>query len=146
MKTHLLLCMACAAFFSCASSPQGKQTPNMASEKKLIGNDRDEHDCIRSAGYQWSELLKDCIRPFEKGLRLNPVGPSPANGVAYLVFNADSSAVEIFWPADTPHSLLQRQSGTDCWKSGKADGIMVRKEGTGWKISMQGETKFETQP
>lgn len=95
----------------------------MASEKKLTGNDRDEHDCICSAGYQWSELLKDCIRPFEKGVRLNPAGNSPVNGVAYLVFNADSSEVEIFWSADAPHPLLHHQSGTDCWKSGKAECI-----------------------
>ncbi|MEI8053861.1 MAG: hypothetical protein WCH52_08960 [Bacteroidota bacterium] len=32
---------------------------------KMVGNDRDVHGCIGSAGYQWSEIKKECIRPFE---------------------------------------------------------------------------------
>ncbi|OGG50363.1 hypothetical protein A3C18_00650 [Candidatus Kaiserbacteria bacterium RIFCSPHIGHO2_02_FULL_54_11b] len=31
----------------------------------LIGGDRDEHGCIGSAGYQWCEARKECIRAWE---------------------------------------------------------------------------------
>ena len=31
----------------------------------LLGNDRDEHGCIRSAGYVWCESLNQCHRPWE---------------------------------------------------------------------------------
>ena len=32
---------------------------------RLVGNDRDEHGCIGSAGYSWSESLHECVRPWE---------------------------------------------------------------------------------
>ena len=35
-----------------------------------LGSDRDAHGCIPSAGYTWSEAQKDCIRLFEKGIRV----------------------------------------------------------------------------
>lgn len=31
----------------------------------MVGNDKDEHGCIWSAGYTWSEVLNECIRPRE---------------------------------------------------------------------------------
>lgn len=31
----------------------------------LVGNDRDKHGCIGSAGYTWSETLHECVRPWE---------------------------------------------------------------------------------
>jgi len=31
----------------------------------IVGNDRDEHGCIGSAGYSWSGTLSECIRPWE---------------------------------------------------------------------------------
>jgi len=30
-----------------------------------VGSDRDKHGCIHSAGYNWSEINKTCLRPFE---------------------------------------------------------------------------------
>ncbi len=31
----------------------------------IVGNDRDKHGCIGSAGYTWSVLKKECVRSFE---------------------------------------------------------------------------------
>jgi signal transduction histidine kinase len=31
----------------------------------LVGDDRDEHGCIPSAGYSWSEEKQECVRPWE---------------------------------------------------------------------------------
>ena len=44
--------------------------PSSEKPENLVGNDKDEHGCIASAGYTWSELLQECIRPFEKGIKL----------------------------------------------------------------------------
>jgi len=44
-------------FYSCHST-----TKNLIS---TVGADRDKHGCIRSAGYTWSEINKECLRPFE---------------------------------------------------------------------------------
>lgn len=44
----------------------------------IVGNDRDEHGCIGSAGYSWCETTKRCERPWElakeKGFTLSQAG------------------------------------------------------------------------
>ena len=35
-------------------------------EKKMIGGDRDQYGCIRSAGYVWSQEKQKCVRPWEQ--------------------------------------------------------------------------------
>ncbi|MEN8252548.1 MAG: hypothetical protein ABFQ53_03145, partial [Patescibacteria group bacterium] len=34
-------------------------------ETQLVGGDKDEHGCIASAGYTWSEEEEECVRPWE---------------------------------------------------------------------------------
>lgn len=83
---------------SCSSNHQVTDKENIRFKNKddkegFVGNDRDGHDCIGSAGYVWSSLLKECIRPFERGLRLSD---SKGEENAYAVFNTDSSKVQLF--------------------------------------------------
>lgn len=33
---------------------------------ELVGDDKDEHGCIGSAGYVWSEDKQECVRPWEE--------------------------------------------------------------------------------
>ncbi len=45
------------------------ETPNPAEIKNpenMVGNDRDEHGCIGSAGYSWCEAKGKCLRPWEE--------------------------------------------------------------------------------
>ena len=35
-------------------------------QEVLVGNDRDQHNCIGSAGYSWCENKNKCYRPFEE--------------------------------------------------------------------------------
>ena len=35
-------------------------------EKIVVGGDRDDHGCIGSAGYVWSEDKQECVRPWEE--------------------------------------------------------------------------------
>lgn len=35
-------------------------------EEGMVGNDKDEHGCIGSAGYEWSEAKQKCVRPWEE--------------------------------------------------------------------------------
>lgn len=35
-------------------------------EKNIVGNDRDEHGCIGSAGYAWCEEKQKCLREWEE--------------------------------------------------------------------------------
>jgi len=40
-----------------------------STDTNLIGDDRDEHGCIPSAGYSWSEEKQECIRPWENNTK-----------------------------------------------------------------------------
>ena len=40
-------------------------------QDNLVGNDRDEHGCIGSAGYVWCEEKEQCIRPWEENCTIN---------------------------------------------------------------------------
>ncbi|PIP26479.1 MAG: hypothetical protein CO140_03550 [Candidatus Moranbacteria bacterium CG_4_9_14_3_um_filter_40_7] len=35
-------------------------------DDKLVGNDKDEHGCIGSAGYVWCEAKQKCLRVWEE--------------------------------------------------------------------------------
>ncbi len=61
----------------------------------LLGGDKDEHGCIGSAGYTWSQLKQTCIRSFELPIQLlNPEGTMTAG----LHFSDDLSEAELFLP------------------------------------------------
>lgn len=34
---------------------------------EIVGGDTDEHGCIATAGYLWSEEKQECVRPWEEG-------------------------------------------------------------------------------
>ena len=63
--------------------------------RNMVGGDRDKHGCIGSAGYQWSEVQQDCIRVFEKGIRMKAVDGSQS---AFIVFSPDSTQLQCLFP------------------------------------------------
>lgn len=46
------------------ASPPPREEP-VAPVDRMVGSDRDAHDCIASAGYQWCERAKQCVRSWE---------------------------------------------------------------------------------
>ena len=103
-------------------SYSGKYQPGMEAVKlvlhpaALVGADRDEHGCIGSAGYTWSEVRKDCIRLFEDGIRTEAVDGS--GEVMYVVFSPDSLKAELFGSESEGSEVLDRRtlpSGGHVW-------------------------------
>lgn len=44
-----------------------KQTPIVGNDRdEMVGDDRDAHGCIGSAGYSWCESKQKCLRPWEE--------------------------------------------------------------------------------
>lgn len=79
----LLLC--CVTLLSCNTTT------------KKCGADKDTHGCIGSAGYVWSEILQECVRPWETG---SSVAVPKKEGDSYtkeyhIVFNADGTQAEL---------------------------------------------------
>ncbi len=87
----------------------------------VVGNDRDEHGCIGSAGYTWSQLKNECVRIFEAGIRLNAAGEGvDSTTSAFVIFNADQSKAELFLPTEKGAKMMERQgaAGSYSWASG----------------------------
>ena len=124
-KTYLWTAMLCTAiaFSACKSNKAGQDTASEAKteEAAIPGSDKDEHGCVGSAGYVWSEVKKDCIRPFEAGLK-----------ITYIVFAADSVQAELYTPESEGSILLERADNQ--WKN---DTISVSCKNGQWSISKQ---------
>ncbi len=78
---------------------------------RLVGSDRDDHGCLTSDGYQWSNALHDCVRVWEVGERFDE-GEKPV----FLVYSRDSLFAEIFLDGKQP-ILCKRVKGTQTWQA-----------------------------
>lgn len=126
MKKTFTLSVVALAFTACNNStPQqtdkAAEEPTTPQQETMVGGDRDEHDCIGSAGYTWSALRGECIRVFEVGTRLNPVDIKEEEAVisAFIVSkDGDNSQVELFITGEDQNPILKKEAdGT--FKNGK---------------------------
>lgn len=135
MKTNAFLLGLCVAtgYASCTSGPKGTDTTDGAT----LGGDRDSHGCIGSAGYTWSEVQKDCIRLWEKGIRLEDVNDGGRS--AFIVFSPDSTQAELFFSDGSETEILFRRTtpaGAHVWNIEDDDTKNVRQEADGcWTIT-----------
>ena len=118
-KTYLWTAMLCTAiaFSACKSNKAGQDTASEAKTEEAVipGSDKDEHGCVGSAGYVWSEVKKDCIRPFEAGLKISETQKDNATYATYIVFAADSVQAELYTPESEGSILLERADNQ--WKN-----------------------------
>lgn len=106
---YLIPIFAVLLLSSCANK-------NMTSQ--MVGNDRDPHGCIPSAGYSWSEVRKDCIQVFNDGVQVVD-SRCDSTLATYAVFASDSSRVEIFAPYTEKNAILSRKGKSGTWTNGK---------------------------
>ena len=129
---------------------EGKYNTGMSAQKivvvpgkrEMVGGDRDKHGCIGSAGYQWCEVQQDCIRIFEKGIRLKAID---GDQNAFIVFSPDSSKVELFFSSGDKNEILDRRTlpaGGYAWNVEDDDTKNVRLVDGKWTISQRGKTIF----
>lgn len=142
------MCLACAGAFlvSCGNAREKKaETADAAEKTEMVGNDKDEHGCIASAGYTWSEVQKDCIRLWEKGIRLTSV--ENAENTLFIVFSPDSTQVELFFPEEgAPNEILDRRSlpaDGYAWNAEDDDTKNVRLENDKWTVSQRGKLIYK---
>ena len=90
-----------------------------------VGNDRDGHGCIGSAGYVWSVVRNQCVRPWEVGLQLEEVTTKRSyQSGASGVFSTNFNKVELFLPS-ADSSLILKRFG-DEWKDAQTPWRLVR--------------------
>ena len=89
------VCLACAgAFLAGCGNSREKNAAAETEKTEIVGDDKDEHGCIASAGYTWSEVQKDCIRLWEKGVRLASV--DDAENTLFIVQSRLHSSRTVF--------------------------------------------------
>ena len=114
-----------------------------------VGADRDAHGCIGSAGYVWSQVREECIRPFEAGIRMAPAAEPDATTAAYIVFAEDSSRAELFLPDGQKTEILDRRTlpgGGSAWNVEDDDTKNVRQADGHWVIEQRGNTIYVQDP
>lgn len=131
MKKIFLIAFVAAAVAACATGKTGTTTDKTAAKGVMTGGDRDAHGCIPSAGYTWSEVRGECVRLFEKGVRMVAEKEPNATHAAYAVFSADSSKVEFFRPGGSTSILDRVKSENPTWRNREMD-LLVNYPGKGW--------------
>lgn len=142
------MCLVCTGVLlaSCGSG-RGKQAEvtGSAADSVVVGNDKDEHGCMTSAGYTWSEVQKDCIRLWEKGVRMTSVGDAKKS--LFLVFSPDSTQVELFFSEENvPNEILDRRglpAGGYVWNVEDDDTKNVRLENGEWTVSQRAKLVYK---
>ena len=116
MKKAVVLSGIVLSMLSC-NSPKKEEVKEEKvnteeTQEPLVGADRDEHGCITSAGFSWSELQQTCVQLWEAGVRLNPVEVKGDNSVisAFVLFNKDESKAEIILPNKEGSVILDKKS------------------------------------
>lgn len=140
------VCLACAgALLAGCGNSREKNAAAETEKTEIVGDDKDEHGCIASAGYTWSEVQKDCIRLWEKGVRLASV--DDAENTLFIVFSPDSTQVEPFFSeADAPNEILDRRSlpaGGYAWNMEDDDTKNVRLENGKWTVGRRGKLIYK---
>lgn len=110
-----------------------------------VGDDKDVHGCIGSAGYTYSVVRNDCIRLWEEGTALTPVVQieNPVL-VAYVVRSANWKQAEVFLP-NRPQSLLltlQATPGTTTWVGPQGNWVLTFDKTQGWQLSADGQALY----
>ena len=100
------------------------------SKINIVGADKDIHGCIGSAGYKWSELRNECIRPFELSLQLlNP----DKTFIASFLFSENKNQAEVF--SKEGHFILELTKPTQYKYSKKGEVFMLINVNGEWEFS-----------
>lgn len=113
-KFNLLMTLGLMLF---ATALSAQLPPPEDEQPRMVGNDRDEHGCIGSAGYVWSKVRQECIRTFEAGVALNPVNKKEGEVtlVATIVFGSNNNKVEVFIPGQKNSVVLTPDMKDKTW-------------------------------
>lgn len=127
-KVLIGVCMS--GLLTLVTSCHRSKAPQTA--EAVVGNDRDEHGCIGSAGYVWSTLRQECIRTWEVGIEMQHAQTPDPTTAAYLVAKEGSSDMEIFLPELPKSMLLHKHHGL--WTDEKHEYRLVKSESNVYKL------------
>lgn len=101
IKKAVIFGLVAIAFYGC--EPSSKHPQELKKElSSIVGNDIDEYGCKGSAGYIWSDLLKECIQVFERGdTVLTKFDTDPSLAYYVILQEEKPQTAELFTPKGT---------------------------------------------
>lgn len=146
MKKPVLLFLASLCFISCDFVMKKRDNKDKeateASKKVVLGTDKDENGCVASAGYRWSVLKNECIRPVEECYRLNTIEQLASESdvtSAYVAFEEDGgNRAELFLPGTTNSIILKQDGKSDPYK----DKNWILYSQNGYKLKKNGNLLY----
>ncbi len=137
MKKLILICTVASLglLFACGTSKKTTNSEKIVvteitteNEKSVIvGNDKDEHGCIGSAGYTWSSIKNDCIRVFELE---NQLISSDKSSIAGFILSSDETSAEVF--SDKGVFLMDIKSKNSFESQGLKEDVFLKLENGSW--------------
>jgi len=106
----------------------------------IIAGDKSENQkCNATAGYQWSDLKKDCIRVFEQEIQLRSIQKEPMEKICALIFSKDNEQVEVFLNYSI---ILTKNSSSEYTDPSKARSYILKKVAGKWQIYNNSQLLF----
>lgn len=139
MKVNALFGISIGLMLFSCTNKLSKNAENTASnnDTALIGGDKDAHNCIGSAGYTWSVILKKCVRLWETGLPLKPILKNKdAEFTATIIFSDDKEEAELFIK-DEKESIILKAQSTSKPKTYQAHQYQLIQNTNGWRLLHQ---------
>nr|WP_322624746.1 hypothetical protein [uncultured Flavobacterium sp.] len=117
MKKPVIIIAAAFCLVSCdyilKKQEKTAKEPAASDAITVSDADKDKNGCVPSAGYHWSLIRKDCIRPVEEGIRLNSVEKIEDESdvkSAFIIFSEDKEQAELFLPGTLDSVILEKKS------------------------------------
>lgn len=137
--TTLLLAALMLPLSACSTDSSITTLPLEPGLPVAVGSDRDAHGCIGSAGFSWSEVLGECVQPFNVGKHLLPI-EKPNDGSAvfatYVIFSKDGNRAEVSSIDKRLNGILTRAEGQKVWKR---DGVVLSENAGLLEIRFDGQ-------
>lgn len=104
---YLTLTLISFMLVSCQGSGQKDTSNDSSSSLPPIGGAKDKHGCLVSAGYTWSKIKEDCIRPWEGTITMNITDTSTNfETAAFVLLDSIKQQAELFIKEEDESILL----------------------------------------
>jgi|SRR5690606_21310663 len=104
---HITLLLISFTLFSCQQANNKNRTSNDVSAHDPIGGAKDQYGCLVSAGYTWSKMREECIRPWEGTIALNVTDTSTNfETAAFVLVDSAKQKAELFLKEEDESILL----------------------------------------
>lgn len=145
MKNLLIVFASALLASSCNSSVSNSNSLGASDTTHIVGNDSDAHGCKGSAGYTWSVIKNECIRPWENTLQLLPINHKDSSAIitASVIFSTDSTKAELFMANETENLVLDKTENGYALKTELSTFELIVKNNI-WTIIKSGKAIYKS--